>query len=53
MKITLKLFNTTIDMFLKSYLIELVENSFVESLDDSVGLWRSYLRTGVFNFVER
>ena len=50
-KIALKLFNTLIDMFSKSYLVELIENGFMKPLDDSVGLWVTCFRTSVVDIV--
>ena len=38
-KIALKLFDTFVDMFSKGHLVELVENGFMEPLNDPVGLW--------------
>jgi len=52
-KIALELFNTAIDMFSKSHLVELVEDGFMEPLNDSIGLWVTCFCTSVVNIVER
>ena len=51
-KIALKLFDTFVDMFSKGHLVELVENGFMEPLNDPVGLWVTSFSAGVFYFIE-
>ena len=38
-KIALELLNAAVDVFSKGHLLELIENGFVEPLNDPVGLW--------------
>ena len=51
-KIALELFSIVVDVFSKSYLVEFVEYSFVEPLNDSVGLWMSSFCTSVCDIIE-
>lgn len=52
-KIALELLNTSVYMFSKSHLVELVENGFMEPLDDSVGLWVTSFCSSVVDVIKR
>ena len=51
--IALQLFDTGVDLFPKSCLVELVQNGFMEPLNNSVGLWMSSFSSGMFDIIER
>ena len=51
-KIALKLFNASVDMFSKGHLVELVENGFMEPFNDPVGLGVTSFSASVFDFIE-
>ena len=52
-KVLLELFEIPVKVLPEGDFVELIENGFVESFNDSIRLWVSYLRARVLDVIER